>query len=228
MLNTMQANIEKINALITNLQLPQKVNIIAVTKTLNVADIEEAIKCGLTDFAENYVAEANTKWPSLKERYPFVKLHLIGHLQSNKVKTALQLFDVIHTLDSTKLAEKIAQDGSYKSKQYFIQVNLNPQETNKNGISVTNLPALVTICKNLNFNLLGLMGVASVLEAPENYFLKLSQLNKSYGFFNLSAGMSADYLVALKNGANYIRLGTIIFGERNKSNNIQDLKNNGK
>lgn len=192
------------------------VKLLVVSKKQSIQSIEEAIQAGCYEFAENYVQEAVVKWQSLKTKYPFIKLHLIGNLQQNKVKKALALFDVIQTLDSIPLAESIASKmPSNQRISFFIQVNLDSHK--KHGIPLDDLQALVERCKELNLTVLGLMGILPQnAENPKSYFQELAKLNTKYGFKELSMGMSSDYLEAITCGATMVRLGKAVFsGEAN-------------
>lgn len=187
------------------------VRLIVVTKKQSIQDIEQAIQAGACEFAENYVQEALAKWQGLKTKYPHLKLHLIGHLQKNKVKKALDLFDVIQTLDSISLAESIAEKLPVNHNiSFLIQVNLDAQKAH--GINLDNLQSLIECCKKLKLPVLGLMGILpNNIENPEKSFQELARLNTKYGFKELSMGMSADYLQAITCGATMVRLGSAIF-----------------
>lgn len=198
--------------------------------------IEGFIKKGLTDFGENRVQEAQGKWPELKKRYPKVRLHLIGPLQTNKVKEALELFDVIQTLDRPKLADAIAKelrnryatpvDGASLeqssmefseensgSKQMFIQVNTG-EEPQKAGVSPKEAPAFIDYCKKLELNVVGLMCVPPADQMPAPHFAMLRKIALDNGLRQLSMGMSGDYETAIRMGSTCVRIGTALFGER--------------
>ena len=196
---------------------PQDVQIVAVSKTIASEKIITAINQGLNIFGENYIKEAKEKWPSLRQQFPNVKLHLVGHLQSNKVADALELFDCIHSLDSKKLAIEIAkyQKKLNKSIALFIQVNIG-NEPQKHGIAITDLNEFVNFCRHdLQLNILGLMAITPAGENSSPYYALLKKLAIDNKLSQLSMGMSNDYEDAIALGANYIRLGTAIFGERN-------------
>ena len=203
----------------------KKINLVAVSKMQNEEAIIAAIDAGCAIFGENYLKEAGDKWPKLKILYPKIKLHFIGHLQSNKVKEALNLFDVIETLDSEKLAIKIKNEilkltsesqNKFQSPEIFIQVNIGEEES-KSGINPDKATEFISFAKNdCNLNITGLMTIPPQDEAPAPYFALLAKIAKENNLANLSMGMSADYLDAIALGANYIRLGTAIFGDRNK------------
>jgi pyridoxal phosphate enzyme (YggS family) len=200
------------------------VTIIAVSKKQSVAKIIEAIECGQIDFAENYVQEAEEKWVDIKSKYPHVRLHLIGHLQSNKVKKALDLFDVIHSLDSLGLAKKISSiinENALKNKSFLVQINLEENSETKHGLSVKELTYFLQECQKLSLDVNGLMVVApqdkivysqGIPVAP--YFAFTKNLLDKHNFSELSMGMSGDYKTALRFGSTMLRLGTAIFGNR--------------
>ena len=192
-----------------------KAKIIAVSKTFNQEHIVPLLDYGHKDFGENKIQEALQKWPSLKEKYTDIKLHMIGKLQTNKVKFALKIFDYIHSLDSEKLANKIAdeQQKHKKKPKIFIQVNMG-NEDQKSGIDKRNLNDFYKFCKNLNLDIVGTMCIPPNDGNTEKYFSEISRINKELNFKELSIGMSADYLEAIKNNATYIRVGSNIFGSR--------------
>ena len=194
----------------------QKVNIIAVSKSFPLEHIKPLVDHGHQHFGENKVQEAMSKWSELKKTNVRLKLHMIGKLQSNKAKDAVKLFDYIHSLDSQKLADTLAkhQANLKKDLNYFIQVNIG-NEKQKSGIHVEELDSFYYYCKNeINLNILGLMVIPPNDNNPEKYFKYLNELNKSLALQDLSMGMSADYIVAVKQGATFIRVGSSIFGER--------------
>ena len=194
----------------------KKVNIVAVSKTFKIVDIEPMIKFGHTHFGENKVQEALDKWSDIKLNNKNIKLHLIGKLQTNKVKFVLPLFDYIHSLDSAKLAEKISNEQSKKNfrPKIFVQVNI-ANEPQKNGIEVKSLETFLKSCQeNCDLDILGLMCIPPIDKNPEVYFKEMNLLNKKFGFKDLSMGMSNDFVSAINNGATYIRVGSKIFGKR--------------
>ena len=200
---------------LSNLKVDKKPKIIAVSKTFSLDKIMPLIEYGHLDFGENKVQEALNKWSSLKSSNKNIKLHLIGGLQSNKVKFAVKLFDYIHSVDNEKLAKKIFDEQEKQKKQVkiFIQVNIG-DEKQKSGVSKDLLPNLYSFCKNLNLNIVGLMCIPP-LDMPANvYFKEMNALNKDLGLVELSMGMSSDYLDAVKNSATYLRIGSNIFGKR--------------
>ena len=196
-----------------NLKFPK---IIAVSKTFKLEKILPLIDHGHSDYGENKVQEAIEKWTSIKEKKPNIKLHLIGRLQTNKVKFAIKIFDYIHSLDSIKLAKKIADEEKKQNKkiQLFIQVNIG-KEDQKSGVELKNLSELYNYCKDLNLNVIGLMCIPPFEEDSEKYFKEMKILNKKFNLSNLSMGMSSDYLKAIQNSATHVRIGSSIFGSRN-------------
>ena len=196
-----------------NLKFP---NIIAVSKTFKLEKILPLIDHGHIDYGENKVQEAIEKWTSIKEKKPNIKLHLIGRLQTNKVKFAIKIFDYIHSLDSIKLAKKIADEEKKQNKkiQLFIQVNIG-NEDQKSGVDLKDLTNLYNYCKELNLNVIGLMCIPPFEEDSEKYFKEMKILNKKLNLTNLSMGMSSDYLKAVENSATHVRIGSNIFGSRN-------------
>ena len=189
--------------------------IIAVSKTFKLKNILPLIEYGHEDFGENKVQEAIDKWTAIKETKKNINLHLIGKLQSNKVKFAVKLFDYIHSVDSEKLAKKISDEQNKLNKRIkiFIQVNIG-EEDQKSGINKNELNNLVIYCKNIGLDVVGLMCIPPINSDPNDHFKEMSVLNKNYNFKELSMGMSSDYLKAIKNNATYLRIGSNIFGER--------------
>jgi len=213
--NTVQNLINIKNKIKENNQTYNAIKIIAVTKTFSIEKIMPLIDYGHQDFGENKVQEAIEKWQEIKIRKPEINLHLIGKLQTNKVKFTIKFFDYIHSLDSIKLAKKIADEELKQSRKVkiFIQVNLGNEEQ-KSGIKLNQLDELYQYALNLNLNIIGLMCIPPESEDPKNYFKKLKSLNDKLGLKELSMGMSADYLEAIENKATYIRVGSNIFGIR--------------
>ena len=191
------------------------VQIIAVSKTFPIENILPLIKHGHIHYGENKVQEALDKWSDIKNKNHNIKLHLIGKLQTNKVKLALGIFDYIHSLDSKKLANKIAdqQIKQEKKPKIFIQVNIGNEEQ-KSGINKENLIDFYNFCKNLNLNIIGTMCIPPNDKNTAIYFCEMSEINQKLNFTELSMGMSSDYLEAIKNNATYIRVGSSIFGNR--------------
>ena len=205
----------KIKIHLNKLNINNDPKIIAVSKTFKIEKILPLIDYGHVDFGENKVQEAAEKWTEIKKRNSKIKLHMIGKLQTNKVKFAVQIFDYVHSVDSKKLAKKIADEQHKINKKIkiFLQVNIG-QETQKSGIDKNNLSELVSYCKEIDLDLIGLMCIPPVSKNPEKYFKEMNELNKSLNFNNLSMGMSSDYLLAIKYLASHVRVGSSIFGNR--------------
>jgi pyridoxal phosphate enzyme (YggS family) len=197
----------------------QKINytpkIIAVSKTFKLEKILPLIEYGHLDYGENKVQEAIDKWSDIKLRRKNIKLHLIGKLQTNKVKHALKIFDYIHSVDSKKLAKKIADEQNKQNKnlKLFIQVNIGDEEQ-KSGIKVDEIEDLIIFSKKLNLNIIGFMCIPPVNEEPDKYFKEIKILSKKFNLPEISMGMSSDYLRAVENSSTYLRIGSSIFGQR--------------
>ena len=191
------------------------IKIIAVSKTFPIEDIMPLIEYGHLEYGENKVQEAITKWTDIKLVNPNIKLHLIGKLQTNKVKYALKLFDYIHSVDNKKLAKKIADEELKQNKKIkiFLQVNIGDEEQ-KSGINKDYLNDFYSYCKNLNLDVMGLMCIPPADNKSENFFKEMAVLSKKLNLLELSMGMSSDYIEAAKNSATYIRIGSNIFGKR--------------
>ena len=189
--------------------------IIAVSKTFKIDKILPLIEHGHIDFGENKVQEAIEKWTEIKKKNSAIKIHMIGKLQTNKVKYAVKLFDYIHSVDSEKLAKKIADEQNKLNKKIkiFLQVNIG-DEDQKSGINKNNVEYLVSCCKEIGLDLIGLMCIPPINIDPENYFKEMNTLNKSLGFSELSMGMSSDFLQAIKYSSTHVRIGSSIFGQR--------------
>ena len=191
-------------------------NIIAVSKTFPIEHIQPLINLGHLHYGENKVQEAMSKWTEIKKINRFLKLHMIGKLQSNKAKDAVKLFDFIHSLDNEKLALKLSnlERDQEKKIKYFIQVNLG-NESQKSGISKSELKNFYEYSKKeLSLDVIGLMCIPPQGQNVEDYFSVLRELNSSLGLKDLSMGMTSDYIQALKYNANYLRIGSAIFGAR--------------
>tara|TARA_B100000768_G_C11145513_1_gene317985 strand:- start:180 stop:827 length:648 start_codon:yes stop_codon:yes gene_type:complete len=188
--------------------------IIAVSKTFPIENISPLIEHGHLHYGENKVQEALDKWSNIKFRTN-IKLHLIGRLQTNKVKFALQIFDYIHSLDSEKLATKISEEQTKQEKKpkIFIQVNIG-NEDQKSGINKDNLVDFYKFSKKLDLDIVGTMCIPPNDGNTEKYFLEMNKINQELNFKELSMGMSEDYLDAIKNNATYVRVGSKIFGSR--------------
>ena len=201
---------------LNKLNITNNPKIIAVSKTFKIDKILPLIEYGHTDFGENKVQEAIEKWTEIKKINLQIKLHMIGKLQTNKVKYAVRIFDYIHSVDSTKLAKKIADEQKKVNKKIkvFLQINIG-DEDQKSGINKTEANELVAYCKEIGLDLIGLMCIPPANFDPSNYFEEMNGLNKSLGFGDLSMGMSSDYLIATKHYATYVRIGSSIFGQRN-------------
>jgi pyridoxal phosphate enzyme (YggS family) len=189
--------------------------VIAVSKTFKLEKILPLIEYGHLDYGENKVQEAIDKWSEIKQKKQNIKLHLIGRLQTNKVKYAIKIFDYIHSLDSIKLAKKIAEEQQKQKKnlKLFIQVNIG-NEQQKAGVNVNQINDLINYSKQLNLNIVGLMCIPPVNEEAEKYFKEIKILNKKLNFSEISMGMSSDYLKAVENNSTYLRIGSSIFGHR--------------
>ena len=204
-------SIKKELELISN-KLP---SIIAVSKTFSISNILPLIDYGHVHFGENKVQEALEKWKNIKEQFSQIKLHMIGKLQTNKVKFALPLFDFIHSLDNEKLAKKIATEQTkyQKKPKIFIQVNIG-DENQKSGINKHDLKNFYNYCNELNLDIIGLMCIPPVDVKTDIYFKEMSFLKNNLALSDLSMGMSSDYLEAIKNSSTYVRIGSKIFGKR--------------
>ena len=205
--------------LIKNNSQNKDLNIIIVCKTFSMDKILPLIETGHVHFGENKVQEAELKWKEVKKKHSNVKLHMVGKLQTNKVKTCLKIFDYIHSVDNYKLAEKIVKYEKELNKKIktFVQVNIG-EESQKNGINPKNINQFVNYCRNsLSLNIIGLMCLPPINENPEKYFLYLNQLGNQTDLCHLSMGMSNDYQIATKCGSTFLRIGSKILGERNTS-----------
>lgn len=195
---------------------PASVHLIAVTKTFEADDILPVLAAGHRLFGENRVQEAKSKWPELRARYPDLALHLIGPLQSNKTREAVELFDAIHTVDRPKIARAIAEEQARQAKRLtlFIQVNTG-EEPQKAGIAPRDTAAFLAHCRNdLGLEIAGLMCIPPVEEEPAVHFAFLAKLAADLGLPDLSMGMSGDFETAAQFGATYVRVGSAIFGAR--------------
>ena len=203
----------KIHTKGSTIRLPK---IIAVSKTHPMENILPLINYGHLDYGENKVQEAIEKWTDVKGQNKNIKLHLIGKLQSNKAKTAVKIFDYIHSLDSQKLAVKIADEQIKQSKKIkiFIQINIG-DEDQKSGINKKNIFEFYKYCKNLNLDVIGTMCIPPKENNSENYFSEMNKINEQLNLLELSMGMSEDYLEAAQNRSTFIRIGSKIFGQRN-------------
>tara|TARA_B100000795_G_scaffold218864_1_gene173057 strand:- start:2072 stop:2725 length:654 start_codon:yes stop_codon:yes gene_type:complete len=215
--------INSVNNLITiqetlknKIKISKQSNIIAVSKTFPIKNIFPLINHGHEHYGENKVQEAIEKWVTIKQDFTNIKLHMIGKLQTNKVKHVIPLFDYIHTLDNLKLAEKIATEEIKKNKKLkiFIQVNIG-KENQKNGIELENLNEFYELCKkDFKLDIIGLMCIPPQNINSETYFVEMKKISVEMGLTDLSMGMSEDYLNAAKNDATFLRIGSKIFGKR--------------
>ena len=198
--------------------LMNNLNIIAVSKTFQVKEIEPLIDFGHIHFGENKVQEAITKWTGIKSSFKNIQLHMLGKLQTNKTKYVISLFDYLHSLDNLKLAEKIAREQKNQKKRIkiFIQVNIGNEEQ-KNGIRVNELESFYETCvNNFELNIIGLMCIPPEKMDAKPFFKKMRELNQTLGLKELSMGMSSDYLDAIEFGSSFIRVGSKIFGKRDQ------------
>jgi PLP dependent protein len=215
-MDTIVERLEKIKSNIKSLKPQKLVNIIAVSKTFSIEHAYPLINHGHQHFGENKVQEATSKWSNIKNQNKNLKLHMIGKLQSNKAKEAVKIFDYIHSLDNQKLADVLAkhQNELNKNLNYFIQVNVG-NEIQKSGIPVAELDPFYNYCINeINLKIIGLMIIPPNDGKEVKYFMSINELNNSLALKDLSMGMSADYMNAVKNGATFIRVGSSIFGLR--------------
>jgi pyridoxal phosphate enzyme (YggS family) len=195
---------------------PASVKLIAVSKTFGEAEIVPVVEAGQRLFGENRVQEAKAKWPPLKARYPDIELHLVGSLQSNKAREAVQLFDAIHSIDRPKIAKAVAEEMAKQDRRLalFVQVNTG-EEPQKAGVAPREAKDLVRLCRDeLKLPIVGLMCIPPADEEPALHFALLAKLAAECGLTELSMGMSADFETAIQFGATYVRVGSAIFGAR--------------
>ena len=207
---------KKIKANIDEIKTKKKVKIIAISKTFSLDHVKPLIDHGHDHFGENKVQEAIAKWKEIKNLNQSLKLHMVGKLQSNKAKNAVEIFDYIHSLDNQKLADILSTSQQKINKQlkYFIQVNIG-NEIQKSGISVSELDSFYTYCtQEIKLNVIGLMIIPPNDEQTIKYFKSIEEINNSLSLNELSMGMSADYLEAIKYSATFVRIGSSIFGSR--------------
>ncbi len=191
--------------------------IVAVSKTFPISDIQPLLEHGHIDYGENKIQEAVDKWSSIKEKFQNIKLHMVGKIQTNKVKFLLPLFDYLHSLDNLKLARKISieQEKKKKKLKIFIQVNIG-NEIQKSGVSIEYLQEFYSICtKELNLDIIGLMCLPPNDDNTKSYFAEMQKLNTKFKLNELSMGMSNDYLTAVEYNSTFVRIGSKIFGNRN-------------
>ena len=209
-------HIEKlVNSKKEDLKLNTSPTIIAVSKTFKIDKILPLIDFGHKHYGENKVQEALVKWSEIKEKKPDIKLHLVGKLQTNKVKFAIKVFDFIHSLDSKKLAKKISEEQLKQNKKVkiFIQVNVG-DEDQKTGIKKNELKDLYLYCQSLKLDVIGLMCLPPIEIDPVPFFLELNKLNTDLKLSELSMGMSSDFIKAVENSSTFLRIGSNIFGKR--------------
>jgi len=204
-----------IKVYLNKLNINNNPKIVAVSKTFKIDKILPLIEYGHIDYGENKVQEAVEKWTEIKKINSKVRLHMVGKLQTNKVKFAVQIFDYIHSVDSEKLAKKIADEQNKINKKIkiFLQVNIG-DENQKSGINKNDLKQLVSYCKEIDLDLIGLMCIPPANIDPEVYFEEMNKLNKILDLAELSMGMSSDFLKAAKHLSTYVRVGSSIFGQR--------------
>jgi len=215
-MNTIVERFDKIKFNIKKKVNDNRIKVVAVSKTFSLDHIMPLIDYGHTDFGENKVQEAYSKWSEIKKIKGDLKLHMVGKLQSNKAKKAVEIFDYIHSLDSQKLADTLSkcQSEINKSINYFIQVNIG-NESQKSGIPYNEVDSFYNYCsKEKNMNILGLMAIPPNDDNTAKYFQSLSELNYSLGLKELSMGMSSDYMTAIDFKATFLRIGSSIFGKR--------------
>ena len=209
-------NLDKYKEIQEYIKKKQKnTKIIAISKNHTLDMVKEAISGGVEVFGENQVQEAQSKFLSIKEVNPLIKVHLTGPLQTNKVKQAIEMFDVFHTLDREKILKEFSKfQDKINKKSFFIQVNTG-KELSKSGIYPEQVKNYISLCKDYGIkNILGLMCIPPIKESPKKHFEILDKLSKDHGLKGLSIGMSSDYLEALEFNPTYIRLGTTLFGNR--------------
>tara|TARA_B100001057_G_scaffold434579_1_gene464322 strand:- start:1559 stop:2218 length:660 start_codon:yes stop_codon:yes gene_type:complete len=206
---------DNIKTYLNKLNINNKPKIIAVSKTFKIDKVLPLIDHGHIDFGENKVQEALEKWAEIKKINQKIKLHMVGKLQTNKVKFAVQIFDYIHSVDNEKLAKKIAdeQDKINKKIKIFLQINIG-DENQKSGINKNEVNQLVSYCKRIGLDLIGLMCIPPMNVNSDFYFEEMNKLNSDMGFRELSMGMSSDFLSATKHLSTYLRIGSNIFGQR--------------
>ncbi|MBA1338676.1 MAG: hypothetical protein FD546_000102 [Pelagibacterales bacterium] len=210
----------KVNDIISKKKSEKIPNIIVVTKTFPLNKIIPILDSGHLHFGENKVQEAEKKWYETKNNYQNIKLHMVGKLQSNKAKKAVEIFDYIHSLDSKKLAQKIAEQEKLQNKKVkiFIQVNIG-KEIQKAGVELHELSTFYKYCsKDLSLNIVGLMCLPPINSNDQKYFKTLKEVADNLNLNELSMGMSSDYESAILNGSTYLRLGTVIMGRRELPN----------
>ena len=205
----------QLKSLVETSKIKKLPKIIAVSKTFNVEKILPLIEYGHLDFGENKVQEALDKWSEIKDKNSNIQLHMIGKLQTNKVKFAVKLFDYIHSVDSEKLARKIADEQKKIKRKIKILIQINiGNENQKSGVQISELKNLVSCCKELELNLVGFMCIPPESDNSSFYFKEMNRLNNLYNLEELSMGMSSDFVTAAENNSTFLRIGSNIFGQR--------------
>ena len=206
---------DNIKIQLNKLNINHNPKIVAVSKTFKIDKILPLIEYGHCDYGENKVQEAVEKWTEIKKINPKIRLHMVGKLQTNKVKFAVKIFDYIHSVDSEKLARKIVDEQNKINKKIkaFLQVNIG-DENQKSGIDKNEVTQLVSFSKEIGLEVIGLMCIPPVNSDPEGYFDEMNKLNKDIGLPELSMGMTSDYILAAKHSSTHIRVGSGIFGQR--------------
>ena len=201
--------------IVDNVKWIKTPEIIAVSKTFEMVNILPLINHGHLHFGENKVQEAIQKWKSIKLDFKYLNLHMIGKLQTNKVKQAISLFDYIHSLDNLRLARKISEEQIKQNKKpkIFIQVNIGNEE-NKSGIAIENINSFYEQCLRLNLDIIGTMCIPPKIKDSKNYFLEMYKINTQLKLPHLSMGMSEDYMEATESNSTFLRIGSKIFGDR--------------
>jgi len=206
----------QINTKINELKYNYSPRIIAISKTFSMSHIMPLIENDHINFGENKVQEAIEKWFEIKKNKKNIKLHMVGKLQTNKVKSALEIFDYIHSLDNIKLAKKISDEQKklINKPKIFIQINIG-NEAQKSGVSKSNILDFYNTCKNLNLNIIGTMCLPPIKQDPNFFFAEMKKINTDLNLKEISMGMSEDYMEAIKHSSTYLRIGSKIFGKRN-------------
>jgi len=213
-LATMLAEIQQALKVRGNMPRTRETVLVAASKTVPAEILQQAIALGITDFGENKVQEAEAKWPALRAAHPQLRLHLIGPLQSNKARAALELFDIIHTVDRPKLVDALVKEApDVKRHQFLVQVNTG-REPQKAGVMPEDLPALLLYCVQKGLKISGLMCIPPSGTPAAPHFALMQKLAARHGLAELSMGMSSDYALAARMGATMVRVGTALFGQR--------------
>jgi len=205
----------QIKTKINELKYNYSPKIIAISKTFSISHIMPLIENDHINFGENKVQEAIEKWSEIKKNKKNIKLHMVGKLQTNKVKSALEIFDYIHSLDNIKLATKISDEQKkfMNKPKIFIQINIG-NEAQKSGVNKSNILDFYNTCKNLNLDIIGTMCLPPINQDPNFFFSEMKNINKDLNLKEISMGMSEDYMEAIKHSSTYLRIGSKIFGQR--------------